>query len=126
MHIINFAHPLTDAHLAQTETLTTQKIERVIHTPLHFDSTQSFIEQMRVSVAAIELTTVEWQTLPLLVNPPALSIIAVLVLAELHGRTGYFPAVLRLREVAGSTLRQFEVAEILNLQQVRDTARKER
>jgi hypothetical protein len=36
---------------------------------------------------------------------------------------GYFPPVLRLRPVAGSVPPQFEVAEILNLQAVRDRAR---
>ena len=37
-----------------------------------------------------------------------------------------FPALLRLRPVAGSAPPQFEVAEIVNLQQVREEARKKR
>jgi hypothetical protein len=36
---------------------------------------------------------------------------------------GYFPAVLRLRPVPDSNPPQFEVAEIVNLQAVRDAAR---
>jgi hypothetical protein len=58
-----------------------------------------------------------------LVNLPGHNAVAALVLAELHGRMGYFPAVLRLRPVAGTTPPQVEVAEILNLQAVRDRAR---
>jgi len=72
------------------------------------------------------LTAEEWQTLPLLVNPPSLSVIAGLVLAEIHGRAGYFPAVVRLRPVAGAVPPRFEVAEILNLHEARNIARAER
>jgi hypothetical protein len=39
---------------------------------------------------------------------------------------GYFPATLRLRPVAETTPPQFEVAEIINLQAVRDRARQMR
>jgi hypothetical protein len=39
---------------------------------------------------------------------------------------GYFPTVLRTRPILGLTPRQFEVAELLDLQQIRDTARKAR
>jgi hypothetical protein len=77
-------------------------------------------------VDAVGLSPAEWQTTPLLVNPPSLNVIAVTLLAELHGRMGYFPAVIRLRPVAGSTPQQFEVAEILNLQAVREAARTRR
>ena len=48
------------------------------------------------------------------------------MLAELHGRLGYFPPVLRLRPVEGALPPRFEVAEILNLQDVRDAARAKR
>jgi hypothetical protein len=39
---------------------------------------------------------------------------------------GYFPTVIRMRPVAGSTPLRFEVAEIVNLQVVRDAARDRR
>jgi hypothetical protein len=39
---------------------------------------------------------------------------------------GYFPPVVRLRPVAGSLPPRYEVAEILNLQAIRDEARKRR
>jgi len=68
----------------------------------------------------------EWQTAPLLINPPALNSIAAALLAELHGRMGYFPPIVRLRPVAGSTPTRYEVAEVINLQEVRDQARRRR
>ncbi len=46
-----------------------------------------------------------------------------LLLAELHGRMGYFPSILRLRPVRDSLPPAFEIAEILNLQALRDRAR---
>jgi hypothetical protein len=49
-----------------------------------------------------------------------------MTLAELHGRMGYFPPILRLRPVEGAIPPRFEVAEIINLQALRDAARKER
>ncbi len=74
----------------------------------------------------IGLSSVEWQTKPLIINPPGYAPAAVELLAELHGRMGHFPAVLRLRPVPESNPPQYEVAEIINLQAVRDQARERR
>jgi hypothetical protein len=81
---------------------------------------------VRQVVDAVGLTPEEWQTLPLVVNLPSLNVIAALVIAELHGRCGYFPAVLRLKPVPQTTPPRFAVAEIVNLQTVRDEARQTR
>jgi len=48
------------------------------------------------------------------------------LLAELHGRCGYFPPCIRLRPAQGPVPPQYEVAEVLNLQAVRDAARQKR
>ena len=98
----------------------------MIEVKTQFDHEQPFAGQVRELVEGIGLTAEEWQTTPLLINPPALNIIAVTLLAHLHGRMGYFPAVLRLKPVPGSTPPRFEVAEVVNLQAVRDAAREER
>jgi len=126
MLILNFSHPLTAAQLAQLEALTNQLVERVLDIPTHFDPAQPFAQQVAALIDQLELTPTEWQTLPLLVNPPTLNVIAIALLAELHGRMGYFPPVLRLRSVPGSLPPRFEVAEIINLQAVRDHARQRR
>ncbi len=126
MLILNFSHPLTPAQRARIEELTGQPIERVIDVPTQFDPARPFTEQAAELANTVGLLPQEWQALPLLINLPSLSIIAGLVLAELHGRMGYFPTILRLRPVAGSTPPQFEVAEIMNLQSARDGARARR
>ena len=126
MLLINFAHPLTPEQHAQIERLSEQTITRVIDVKTQFDPAQPFGAQARQLVEAVGLSSAQWQTAALLVNLPSLNVIAALVLAELHGRCGYFPAVLRLKPVAQTTPPQFAVAEILNVQQVRDAARQKR
>lgn len=126
MVILNFSHPLTPAQVADIERLTGRKVERVVDIKVHFDHEKPFAEQAQAMVESIGLSVEEWQTTRLLVNLPSLNTIAALVLAELHGRMGYFPAVVRLKPIADTAPPQFEVAEILNLQAARDGARKKR
>ena len=126
MVIVNFAHPLTQEHLRQIEKIAGQKVKKVIDVKTQFDHERSFVEQARELVDKAGLSSTEWQTLPLLINLPSLNYIAALVLAELHGRCGYFPSVLRLKPVPNANPPKFEAAEILNLQAVRDNARARR
>jgi len=126
MILINFAHPITEQQLAQIEALIGSAIERVISVPAQFDNMQPFEPQGVELLEKVGLTPQEWQTLPILVNLPSLNVIAAVLLAELHGRTGHFPAILRLRPVPNTTPPQFEVAEVLNLQAIRDRARTRR
>lgn len=126
MIVLNFAHPLTPDHLHRIEELTRQSIEKLVEISTHFDNGRSFPEQIIELVEAVGLEPAEWQATLLLINPPALNLISVTLLAELHGRMGYFPPVVRLRPVPGALPPRFEVAEIINLQAVRETARTRR
>jgi hypothetical protein len=126
MFLINFAHPLSTEHLAHVEQLADQPISRLIAVPTQFDHSQQFSRQVVALVDSVGLSPTEWQTTPLLIVPPTLNYIAAIVLAELHGRMGYWPTLVRLRPVSGSTPPRFEVAEIINLQAIRDAARQRR
>ncbi|HPD40822.1 MAG TPA: CRISPR-associated protein Csx15 [Anaerolineae bacterium] len=126
MLLLNFSHPLTAEQLTRVMALLGSPVSRVLDVPTHFDPVQPFLPQITALVEGIGLTPTEWQTLPLLINPPSLNVITATLLAELHGRMGYFPAILRLRPVAGSLPPRFEVAEIINLQAVREAARVQR
>jgi hypothetical protein len=126
MILLNFSHPLTDDHLAQVEALTGQEVERVVEVHSQIDAQQPLSPQVVEMVNTCGLSPAEWQTLPLLVNPPALNFSAVALLAELHGRLGYFPAVVRTRPIEDSLPPRYEVAEIVNLQALRDAARQKR
>jgi hypothetical protein len=126
MILLNFSHPLPSGALCDIQELTGADVDGVIEVPTQFDHERPFAEQARALLDSIELTPEDWQVVPLLVNLPSLNTIAALVLAEIHGRCGHFPAVLRLKPVPGSTPPRFEVAEVVNLQSVRDSARAQR
>ena len=122
--VVNFAHPLTEAQRAQVELLVGGRLARVLDAPAQVDVEQALEPQVAALVDQVPLTAGEWQTTPLVVNPPGLSSLAAALLAELHGRMGYFPTLLRLRPAAGALPPRYEVAEVLDLQAVRDRARR--
>lgn len=123
MIIVNFSHPLSEQHLKQVEELIGQPVEKVIEIRSQIDPQRPLEEQVLRMVDQVPLSPAEWQTAPILINPPSLNFTAVLMVADLHGRMGFFPAFLRLRPVEGAIPPRFEVAEILNLQSIRDKAR---
>jgi hypothetical protein len=124
--ILNFTHPLTPEQVDRIEALTAQAVDRTIQIPTQFDSEHDFVPQVEALADACGLTPAEWQTTPLVIVPPALNFIAVALLAELHGRMGYFPSCVRMRPVAGAVPPRYEVAEILPLNEVRERARRKR
>ncbi|MCE7987041.1 MAG: hypothetical protein DYG89_38200 [Caldilinea sp. CFX5] len=126
MILLNFSHPITPAQRAQIEALTGQPIAQIVDAMPHFDEQQPFPPQLQALVMGVALTPAQWQSEPILVVLPSLNFIAAALLAELHGRMGYFPPVVRTRPVADVVPRRYEVAEILDLQGIRETARKAR
>lgn len=126
MILLNFSHPLTNPQRGQIEALAGQPIGREIALMPQFDEQQPFGPQVQALLVQIDLTPAQWQGEPILVVLPSLNFISAALLAELHGRMGYFPPAVRTKPVAGVVPRQFEVAEILDLQAMRETARKSR
>lgn len=126
MLILNFSHPLTEQQVEAVRGLVSEPITGVKNVACQFDHARPFAEQARGLLEGVGLSAEQWQTTPLLVNLPSLAVIAAAVLAEVHGRCGYWPPVLRLRPVAGSVPPRFEVAEVIDLSKVRDEARKMR
>jgi hypothetical protein len=123
MLIINFTHPLTEDQRAQIEAFAGTSIEEVRTIPVQIEQAEMLAPQVVALVDAVGLSAEEWQTRPLLINPPGYAPAAFVLLAELHGRIGHFPALVRLRPVADSVPTRYEVAELLNLQAVREKAR---
>lgn len=125
MLIVNFSHPITNDQIIQIASLANTTVSDIRTIPVQIDQTQPLEQQIRETVDAVGLTPEEWQTLPLLVNPRGYAPAAFVLLAELHGRIGHFPTLIRLRPKAGP-ITSFEAAELLNLQTVREHARKQR
>jgi hypothetical protein len=126
MLILNYSHPLLPDHLEQLEALTGSPVEEIRTLPAQLDLAVPFAEQAVALADAAGLTPEQWQGMPLLVLLPALNFAAAALLAELHGRMGYFPPVVRTRPVEGALPPRYEIAEVLNLQAIRDAARKRR
>ena len=123
MLLLNFGHPITDDQREALGKLIRVSVARVIDLPAQFDPHRPFVEQIAPLVAAVPLDKGEWQTEPFVVHLPAFAPLAAVLLAELHGRCGFFPTVVRMRAVSGATPSRYEVAEVIGLQAVRDAAR---
>lgn len=126
MYLLNFGHPLTDTQLTAIQAATGQGEWQIQAIKTHFDHERPFPEQITDLINSLEVDAQTWQTSPILINPPAHNVIALSLMAELHGRMGYFPAIIRLKPIPGSLPPQFEFAEIINLQAIRDQARTRR
>ncbi|HNT54728.1 MAG TPA: CRISPR-associated protein Csx15 [Anaerolineaceae bacterium] len=124
--LLNYSHPLTPEQHAQIETLAGQTLDRILDLPSQVDPTQPLPPQIKSLLDQAELTPLEWQTLPLLVILPALNFSAAVMLAEIHARMGHFPAIVRLRPVPNTIPIIYQVAELIDLQTVRDQARTDR
>jgi hypothetical protein len=125
MLILNFTHPLTDEQRAQIEALANISIEEIRTIHVQINQEEPLGPQIITIVDAVGLSSEEWQTRPLLINPPGYATAAFVLLAELHGRIGHFPSLVRLRPKPGPVT-SYEVAELLNLQSIREEARRRR
>ncbi|MBA2285296.1 MAG: hypothetical protein H0W02_07440 [Ktedonobacteraceae bacterium] len=125
MLILNFTHPLTGEHKVQIEALADTAIDEVRTVPVHINQEEPLEAQIVAIVDTARLSSEEWQTRPLLINPPGYAPAAFVLLAEIHGRAGHFPSLIRLRPKPGP-ITSYEVVELLNLQAVREAARRHR
>lgn len=126
MIVVNFAHPLRDCQVARIEELCHDKVLRIASAPAHFDQAASFADQAIRLVEAAGLSADEWQTERLVIVPPSLAAIACIVIAEIHGRTGYFVLIVRMTARPDAMPPVFDVVEILDLARQREVARTSR
>jgi hypothetical protein len=126
--VLNFSHPLTDGQrqriAALLNTLEDDLLEHRVQTQIEHAKPLA-LEATRL-VDAVGWTAETWESAAFLVNPPGLSVAALAVIAEIHGRCGHFPTVICVAPVVGSTPLEFVVNEVINLQAVRDQARVKR
>jgi hypothetical protein len=122
MLVLNFTHPLTVEQCAQIEALAQDTIIEVRTIYVQINHMEALGPQITTILNTVGLTGEEWQTRPLLINPPGYAQAAFVLLAEIHGRIGHFPTVVRLCPKHGP-ITTYEVVELLNLQSVREAAR---
>jgi len=120
--ILNFVRPLTHAQM-QVLKARLGALPEVIEAPMQFDEAEPLGAQITAMLDGLGLTQGEWQSLQFIVNLPGMAPAAAALMAEIHGRSGHFPDILRMtRTPGGGTL--FDIAEIVKLQDIRDDARR--
>lgn len=124
--LVNFSHPLSDEQREQIRLLLNARIEDVIHVPVHLDQDAPFADQAVEWVNRVALTSHQWQTKDIIVVLPGYSPGAAVILAEIHGRMGHFPTILRMKPSHSEAGTTYEPAEAINLQSLRDAARERR
>jgi hypothetical protein len=123
MILLNFSTPFRSVQLAQAETLLHEPIDRVVNFLCQVDSDMEILPQFYPLMAKLPLNDAELISEPVVVVLPAQNYLAVLVMAYLHGRMGYFPPVIRTRLKTLGLLPLHEAAELLDPQAVEDAAK---
>lgn len=125
MLALNFSHPLTETNITELCTIVGIDSLEVRNIKVQLTLNDPFVPQVKAIVDSVGLTPTEWQTEQIIINLPGMSPATAILLAELHGKMGYFPTIMRLSstQVAPPV---FSVVEVIGLQNVRNEARKER
>ncbi|CAM4079090.1 CRISPR-associated protein Csx15 [Deinococcus marmoris] len=122
--ILNFSHPLTPRQQQDLGERFGPAEERRI--PVHVPDGQSLKDAARGLLDRADLTSEEWQTRPLLLIVPGLAPLTACLLADLHGRCGYFPGLVVIRPDPEGIPGTFHVSETVNLQEIRQGSRSRR
>jgi hypothetical protein len=123
MTVINFFHPLTPEQVVSIERLCSCHVDRILVGSSQVDQAAGLVEQVRAMLDALNLSPEEWQVEPMLVVLPALSHSSAVMLADIHGRMGHFPTVVRISPIPGTVPTRYDAVELIDLQQVRDAGR---
>jgi hypothetical protein len=92
---------------------------QVVDVPTQFDLDVPLIAQVAALINDTDVSAVEWQSERLVVNLPGYAPAAAVLLAELHGRMGHFPSILHMHRASQTAVTEYEVHEIINLDQLR-------
>lgn len=125
--IINMGHPLKAEHIEQILEWTCEAATpdvRVIKAQA--DNEAPFSTQAKDLVKACGLTPEEWQTKTIVLIPPGLAPLALCVMAEIHGVSGHFKSIVRMKPLAGVSPPTFVPAELVDLHLLRNLAREQR
>lgn len=124
------SHPITSEQLSEVKRMTERDEIRVIpEEPIHFhfDESSRFLPQIEEVFCNSEFENIRWGGADdLLIVVPSLSSMAAVAVAYLHGLIGGFPQILRVWSVTRNNLTEWDVAEIVNLRDVRKAGRQAR
>lgn len=118
--ILNFSHPITDAQKGEIAKLVGVELTGIefregLSRQYAYATADQLVAAVREQVNAAKVSASDWQSTRVFVNLPALSAGAMIALAEMHGRMGYFPSALRIEKVGDA----FSFTEVIDLDALR-------
>lgn len=126
--VLNFSgHPVLPGQLAAIERMQHWPSSQVISVQVGtIGEDRRFVANIVRALDGIDLSPEQWQTASIVAIPAGYSAIWSVLLAEMHGRLGYFPDVVHLRPASAASKEKYEVAEIMSLRAVRHSSREKR
>ncbi|MBN1220834.1 MAG: hypothetical protein JXM69_18070 [Anaerolineae bacterium] len=126
--VLNFsAHPIMPSQRQAIRTAMNWPTLEVIDAGLgNVPEDKDFVAEAINHLERIDLLPSEWQIFPMVVVPAGYAPVWSVLLAELHGRLGYFPDMVRLRPTLVEAEEKYEVAQIVSLREIRNQARAKR
>ena len=124
MIILNFASPLSSEHKSTIAALCGRKPQRVVDVATAFDESEPLAPQVRTMLDGLGLTSSDWQKQSVVVNLPQDPVAAALIVAEIAGRRGRTPSIIRWKR--SSTPSGAEPADVISLHEIRKEARHQR
>lgn len=122
MFVLNFSHPFSEAQIDQLGELVNYQGFEIETFRVQIDFNRSLVEQAIEIVDSVDWTPDDWQHNEFLVRPSSVDAATLAIMAEIHGRCGYFPPIVTMRR--GATMPPtFDVWEVVDLQRVRNAAR---
>ncbi len=122
MILINYNRPLKPDQINQVEAIIHEGIERVIDLGVpELDVDAPVQPQLKALTKRLERLDLDLQKEPVIILLPPQNYQAVMVMADLHGRMGYFPRVIRtLLRTGGGLFPRHDAVEVLDPQALED------
>jgi len=121
--VINFSgHPLTTIQQKQLRDRFGFHIEELIELPVHFDTQEDLKPQVKKWIEEVGLAPEEWSEENIILILSGLAPVAAAILATIHGLRGGFPRIMVIYQ-APNDRTQYEVAQVVDLQALRDMGR---
>lgn len=120
MIILNLAEPLSTEDASVIAALAGRRLRGVRNFQPKFSDDLPLAPQVRNFVDLMGFSPKEWQTMSMVLCLPEDSVVATIIVAEVAGRRGRTPTVVRFRSDAGSGKR--EPSELISLHEVRKDA----